>query len=356
MKKMVMFGYNMEMGGAERALINVINAVKNEFEIDLILIKAEGSLMKDIPGEVNIRVIRKNLLQYVLFRYVSFFRKKTIRRMTKKSYDVAIAFMEGRAATWLVDMKQTCKKIGWIHNDVNLFDIGISKQEILSTYSKLDEIVVVSEHSKKSFCEKYHIPSEKVKVIYNLIDEETILNKADEFVPEKNTFTFVNVAKMRPQKRHDRLLEAVSILKKEGYSFKVWSIGDGPLQENNRQLAKELDVLDKVEFLGLQENPFPYVKTADWFVMSSDHEGYPLSLLESLLLKTPVITTKVSGADEILQGGKYGDICDVSVDGLVNSMRKVLVGKEDKAVWENLLTYKGSNKEIIEQLKKSFNS
>lgn len=350
MKNLVMFGYNMEMGGAERAMINVINVLKDKYNIDLILIKADGCLMKDIPDGICVKQIKKNIVQYIFFRFVPLFRKWTIRKMTSQKYDVAVAFMEGRAATWLTDMNQTCTKIGWIHNDVNKFDIGIKEKEIRKTYSQLDKIAIVSKQSKENFCEKYEIDKNKVEIIYNLIDEETIKQKAELEHPKKERFTFVSVAKMRLQKRHDRLLNAIAILSKEGYDFQVWLIGDGPLEEENKKLAMELGVLDKVQFMGLKENPFPYVKAADFFVMSSDHEGYPLSLLEALLLKTPVITTDVSGAKEILKNDKYGIICDVSLEGLVNAMRDVMDKNYSPDIETNLLNYSGINEEIEKKI------
>ena len=356
-KRLVFFGYTMDMGGAERALINVLNVLIKYFEIDLFLIKAEGVLMDDIPKGVNVHAIRKNTFIYALFRYIPFFRKKIINKLTGvKKYDIAVAFMEGRAATWLVDMKQDCKKIGWIHNDVSKFDIGISEKEIRDTYSKLDRVVVVSKHSMDSFIEKYGIDKSRVEVVYNLIDEEGIIKKANKFSVEKNKFTFVNVAKMRPQKRHDRLLEAVSKLKEEGFDFEVLLIGNGPLESEIKEQISKLEIEDYVKLLGLQTNPFPYIKNSDYFVMSSDHEGYPLTLLESLILKTPVVTTDVSGAFEILNGDKYGFICDVSLEALTAEMRKVLINKDKhiKVVQNNLKEYKGANAGIVEQLKELF--
>lgn len=356
-KKLVIFGYTMDMGGAERALINVLNILIKYFEIDLILIKAEGVLMNDIPNGVNVKAIRGNVFKYVLFRYVPFFRKKIINKLTSnKKYDIAVAFMEGRAATWLVDMEQECKKIGWIHNDVSKFNIGISDKEIRDTYSKLDKVVVVSKHSMDSFVDKYNIDKSKVEVVYNLIDEDGIIKSANKVKVKKDKFTFVNVAKMRPQKRHDRLLEAVAKLKDEGFDFELWLIGNGPLEDEIKMQVKKLGIEDYVKLLGLQTNPFPYIKNSDYFVMSSDHEGYPLSLLESLILKTPVVTTDVSGAKEILKQDKYGFICDISLEALTDAMRKVLVNKDKgiSIVKDNLKQYNGANAGIVEQLKNLF--
>lgn len=353
MKKIIIFGYNMEMGGAERALINVLNLIYKQCEIDLVLLEKKGPLLKEIPKTVNVIEIKTNIFKYVLFRFVPFARKNIINHIAKKKYDIAIAFMEGRAATFVADLNQKCKKIAWIHNDVNLFDIGIKEKEIKDSYNKMDVIVAVSKVSRKSFYEKYGIDKEKVIVIYNMIDEKQILKKANVFTPNKDVFTFINVSKMRPQKRHDRLLKAVATLKEEGYIFRLLLVGDGPLYDKIKKLSKKLEIDDYVDFLGLLENPFPYIKIADYFVMSSDHEGYPLSLLESLLLKTPVITTDVSGAREILHNGDYGIICDISLEGITNAMRKVLNEKQDNIIY-NLKNYHGANDGIEDDIKKLF--
>lgn len=355
MKKLLVFGYTMQMGGAEKALLNILNILVKHYEIDLVLIKAQGILMKDIPQGVNVIEIRKNIFDYALFRFIPYFRRKKIRKITNKNYEYAIAFMEGRAATWLTDMKSDCHKIAWIHNDVSKFDIGISEKEIINTYSKVDKIIVVSKQSRDSFIEKYNINSDKIQVIYNLIDENDIINKSKKEKVEKAKFTFINVAKMRYQKRHDRLLEAAAILKNEGYDFNLWLIGNGPLENDVKNKIEELNLNDCVTLYGLKENPFPYIKASDFFVMSSDHEGYPLSLLESLILKTPVISTDVSGAREILKE-KYGFICDISLDGLVNAMRNVLENKDEQIsiIKQNLNSYMGANGNIKRELNSLF--
>lgn len=352
-KKLLFFGYTLEIGGAERALINIINVLIKYFEIDLILIEAKGELIKDLPKEVNIIEIKNGFFNYALFRFIPYFRKKKINKLTGKKYDIACAFMEGRAATWLTDMQQNCYKIGWIHNDVKEFNIGISEKEIKKTYSILDKIYVVSIHSKESFCEKYKFQSDKVEVIYNLIDEKDILKKASIVNIDKPKFTFINVSKMRPQKRHDRLIKCAANLKKMGYDFELWLVGNGPLEKDIKDLIDKLDVSDVVKMMGLKENPYPYIKAANYFVMSSDHEGYPLSLLESLLLKTPVITTNVSGAKEILKDGKYGIICDIDEIALTNAMKNVM-DNDYVVIQNNLKNYQGNNKRIIQQLLKIF--
>lgn len=357
MKKIIFFGYTLEVGGAEKVLCDYINILKDKYKIDLCLLQNIGEFKKDIPKSVNIIELRKGNLTYIPFRYFSFWRKYVINKIVKKgNYDVAIGFLEGRSATWVADINKDIKKIAFIHNDVNKFDIGISEKEILDTYNKIDKIITVSEVAKESFCKKYNFKKENVQVLYNLIDEKNILEKAKENVEKNEVFTFVNVGKMRKQKRQDRLVEIARDLKKEGYKFKIQIIGNGPEENNIKNLVKEYNVQDVVELKGLQLNPYPYIKNADVVVVSSDFEGYSIAIKEALLLKKVVISTDVSGVKEMFEDGKYGIITKVDTKDLENKMKDVLDNKIDlKNIEKNLEDFDCGNQKIIEKLERIIN-
>lgn len=351
MKKLLVFGYTMDMGGAEKALSDTLNYLVDKYDIDLYLLKDEGVLMDSIPKKVKVGRLRTNIFSYILFRYVPLYRKYKINKIAKKGkYYAALGYMEGRSATWVADIKDDIKKIAWIHNDVSKFNIGIKRKEIISSYNKLDKVVCVSKQAKDIFCKYYKIPSSKVCVIYNLIDEKNILKKSNEKSIKNNKFTVVNVAKMRDQKRHDRLIYAAKYLKDLGYDFKIQLIGDGPNFEKVKELVNENNVSDKVELLGLQTNPYPYIKNADVFVLSSEFEGYGIVVKEALLLKTPVISTKTTGPEEILDHERYGMIVPNNDRSIANKLKEVLDNKKilDKYKKE-LENYKGDNEEIIAQ-------
>ena len=258
--------------------------------------------------------------------------------------------MEGRSATWVADIRKPIKKFAWIHNDVSKFDIGISKNEIVDSYNKVDKVICVSKDAKDIFCKTYGISNDKVDVIYNYIDEDTILKKSNEFKVDNKTFTIVNVAKMRDQKRHDRLIYAAKYLKELGYDFKIQLIGDGPNFNKIKELVNEYNVNDKVELLGLQTNPYPYIKSADLFVLSSSHEGYGIVVKEALLLKTPVLTTLTTGPKEILENEKYGIIVPNNDKSIAYKLKDILDNKDILSKYKKALNeYKGDNKKIIEQ-------
>lgn len=352
MKKLLFFGYTLEVGGAEKVLVDYINELNNKYEIDLVLLQKKGEFLKDLPSNINVIQLRNNILSYILFRYIPFIRKRKINRIAnKKDYNVAIGFLEGRSATWVADIKKPIRKLAWIHNDVNKFDIGISEREIKTSYSKLDKIITVSEIAKKSFCEKYDFKQDKVEVLYNLIDEKNIIEKSKEIVPKNEIFTFVNVGKMRPQKRQDRLVEIAKKLKENNYKFKIQIIGNGPEEDKIKELIKKYNVEDVVELLGLQMNPYPYIKQADCIVVSSDFEGYSVAIKEALLLKKAVVSTNVCGVSEMFDDGKYGIVAEISTEDLLDKMKNVLDKKIDiNKIEKNLENYDCENNKIIEKL------
>ncbi len=352
-KKLLFFGYTLQMGGAEKVLVDFLKVLAPEYEIDLVLLQAKGELLKDVPEGVSVQQIRNHSFSYALFRYLPYFRKRKINQIAnRKDYDVAIGFLEGRSATWVADIQKEIRRIAWIHNDVTKFDIGIPEAEIKASYPQMDEIVVVSEEAKKNFAEKYQIPEEKMTTLYNLIDEEKIGKLAEVPIPQNNQFTFVNVGKMRPQKRQDRLIEIASRLKQDGYNFQIQIIGNGSEEEKLKKLAQEKEVMDRVQFLGLQENPYPYVKQADCFVLTSDFEGFGIAVKEALLLKTPVISTNVTGVKELLENEKYGTLCKIDTDSVYTAMKNVLDNQEKLTEWKKALAqYDGKNEEIIQKLK-----
>lgn len=352
MKKLLIFGYTMDMGGAEKVLTDFLKVLKPKYDIDLALLKAQGELMSEIPGGVKIIEMRKGLLSYVLFRYVPFFRKRKINKIVNSSdYDVAIGFIEGRSATWVADIKKDIKKIVWVHNDVNKFDIGISEKEILDSYAKVDNIITVAEQSKKSFSEKYGFPENKIEVLYNLIDENSIEQKSKESVEPNDVFTFLNVGRMRPQKRQDRLVEIARRFKEKGYKFRIQIIGDGPEEDKIKALIKEKNVEDVVELKGLILNPYPYIKQADCVVVSSDFEGYSIAVKETLFLKKAMISTDVSGVREIFENDRYGIVTENNTEDLCLKMEMVLKGEIDlKKIEAELQKFDGSNDAIIKQL------
>ena len=103
-----------------------------------------------------------------------------------------------------------------------------------------------------------------------------------------------------PQKGFDRLLKVHKKLLDEGFKHRIQIIGDGYDFENIKNLKTELGVNETAEMLGFTDNPYPYIKAADFYILSSRYEGFPTVLFEAITLKKNIMATDVSGVQEML--------------------------------------------------------
>ena len=117
--------------------------------------------------------------------------------------------------------------------------------------------------------------------------------------------TFINVGRHEErQKKLSRLIDAASLLKKDNLNFQILFIGDGPQTEGYKKQVKEKQLENNILFLGRKQNPYPYFKISDCVLLSSEYEGSPVVYTEAMVLNKPVITTNVSGSDQI--DGRFG--------------------------------------------------
>jgi glycosyltransferase involved in cell wall biosynthesis len=137
-----------------------------------------------------------------------------------------------------------------------------------------------------------------VKVIFNPLIKKRIEESSHasvEGVPERY---IIHVGKFNEAKRHDILLRAYA---HSGLEIPLVLVGKGSLENQAKQLINELGISDKVILLGFKSNPYPYIKRAEFMVLSSEYEGLPTVILEALCLRVPVISTDCpSGPNEIL--------------------------------------------------------
>jgi len=353
MKKVGLIIYNLNIGGAEKLALDYCSILREEVDIDVLVFRDQGNFSEEFHRQTNVIAITKNTLSYALFRFLPLYQKYLINKIVKKyKYDVIVGYMEGRTSTIASYVKEKVKKISWIHIDTSKYDIGISKKEAQISYEKMDEIICVSDFSKNTFLKTFDVNPNKVSVIYNLVDEAIIKQKAEYFPVENKVYTFTNVGVMREQKKQERLVRIAKVLKDEGYNFKIQIVGTiTKYGESVTELARDLGVLDVIDFLGFQKNPYPYIKNSDCVVLSSAFEGYPVIIVEALTFQKNIITTEVSGVVEMLEGGKYGVIVDNDEGALLDEMRKTLKNESHfKEIHENLQSYESSNLKIKGEL------
>lgn len=228
--------------------------------------------------------------------------------------------------------KKIC--ISTVHG--NVYSKKFSKiwlYQLLDRYalSRLDHIVLVGEGTRRQLASHVSL-TEKVSVIHNGLDIETI-NEETSHQVEQNILTFmdscrpliISVGRLAPEKGFDRLIQAFSKLKSARPEAGLIIVGTGALESSLRELTRELCVNESVLLPGYCATVPALLKQADVLVMPSLTEGLPITLLEAMAIRTPVIASAVGEIPAVLEFGKGGTILNnPSPEAIYVALEKVL--------------------------------
>ena len=202
----------------------------------------------------------------------------------------------------------------------------------------MNHIAFVSKQAKVAFSTLFKINSSiKQSVVYNIVDSNLILSKAEED-PKivKRKFTICASGRLEKQKAFHRLVEIAQRLKDKGYDFDVWILGMGSLFSELEQQIRNKNLIDVVKILGFCENPYPIMKQADLFISTSITEGFPIVICEALIIGLPILATKVTGTTEILEEGKYGVLSTENIEDLTNKTEILLMNRSELVKYAHL--------------------
>ena len=359
-KKILIRIGSLRHGGAEKVLATFLkNLPKDKYEIDLLLNLYSGKYLSEIPSWVNVIYLNKGemittnrlqdiprkafrvLYQWIMKRFPKLLYKCILKG---KKYDIEFAGIHGFRDEILQSPIKTSKKVMWIHNDLRKTEFHNYTDEEIRKFFGYDKILVISKHIQKDFENLAKNDDERSRIvrIYNPLDTEEVLRKSQSLTLEKQTSvpTFLSVGTIFPQKGFDRLLKVHRKLLDEEFPHNIIIIGDGYDFQNIKKLRDELGVQETTEMLGFTDNPYPYFRDADFYVLSSRYEGFPTVLFEAITLKKNIIATDVSGVREMLENGKLGFIVENTEEGIYEGMKKALVQPSDfQAYQDNLKCY-----------------
>lgn len=362
MKKKILIRIgSLRHGGAEKVLVTFLkNLPADKYEVDLLLNLYSGKYLADVPDWVNVMFLNRGemittnrpkdlpkkayrvLYQQLLKKYPKILYKTKLKN---KQYDIEFAAIHGFMDEILNSPLRSSKKLMWIHND--LTQVSGYTPEKIRRFFKYDKVMVISEKIQDTFLSLAKNEEEKEKIvrIYNPLDTFEILTKSEKPVInykfDASVPTFISVGTVFPQKGFDRLLRAHKRLLEEGLRHKILIVGDGYDFENIKKLKSELSADETATMLGFTDNPYPYFKKADFYILSSRYEGFPTVLFEAITLRKNIIATDVSGVSEMLENGKLGLITDNSEEGIYHGMRQALADPESFRMYqENLSSYK----------------
>lgn len=330
MIKILFFIETLKGGGAEKVLKNLVNSMdKSRFDITVQTLYNE-----DVAGELDEKINYRFCYPYKNSIFTGIMRTEAALGLIyefhiKGDYDIEVAYLEcGATKIMASSTNKKAKKVAWVHCDLSkkADDFESFVKSTKGYYAKYDKVVCVSNDVKNSFVKGYGSTPEAI-TLYNCFDDSEILRKSQlplPFEKEENCPVCIAVGRFEPVKGYDRLLSAHKRLLDEGIFHKLWILGDGRERPRIENFIKENGISNTVSLFGFCENPYPYIKNADFYICPSYSEGFSTTVVESLVIGTPVVTTDCTGMNELLCESEYGLIVENSEQGILDGMRRFL--------------------------------
>lgn len=367
MKKRIFIAIHyLEIGGAEISLIGLLNSMDySRYEVDLFVYSHQGELMKLIPPEVNllpeiskyaqmerpmISVLKGGHVDVVLARLCAKLQFALYARRVKPKdgsavfqyvantvtpclpslhklglYDLAISFLTPHNI--VLEKVQSRTKIAWIHTDYSKIDVNASLE--LPIWNGYDYIASISPDVSRTFLSVFPSLKGKIVEIANILSSAFVRNRASEktdlSVFKKENINLLSVGRFCYPKNFDNVPDILCRIRKQGVNAYWYLIGYGGDEALIRQRIQEAGMEKYVVILGKKENPYPYIKSCDFYIQPSRYEGNSVTVREAQMLCKPVVVANYPTAASQIQNGKDGIIVPLEnaacAEGIVQLIR-----------------------------------
>ncbi len=287
-------------GGAERVMSTLLHNMDYEkFECHVALVQAKHAYFADLGESVAVHHLNVSRMRYALPAVV-----RLVRRIRPQTVLSTVSFMNVTmmmarpllpSGTRVV-LREATTPSAFVANDVE--HPWLWKRLYRHLYQRADKIVCLSNSMFQDLTENFAIPAEKLVRICNPVDFSRIQTMVGDAVgPFVGPGPHLVVAgRLRKEKGVDVLLDAMPAVVRHFPHARLTILGEGPQEGELRSQAAKLNLIEHLDFLGFQDNPFPWLAHADLLVLPSRFEGMPNSVLEALALGTPVVASDCVGA------------------------------------------------------------
>ena len=333
-EKLLFITHSLGCGGAERAFVDMLHFLPaTNKDYDVCIIKRGGSFERFLPAATSF---------------------VTVEQAQLRKYSSIIAYVGDGAflEDWLKIPTQ--RRILWIHTDLSAVpdDYSLRHEE---SCLPIDVFVGVSDAATNGFKKINPMHAYKIRTIYNCVNIERIKKRArkpqNAIDSSQGIINVVTVSRLEGGKGIDRAIRVHKRLNDEGINFRWFVVGTGTVLEKLQQQVNASELQEKFIFLGLQLNPYPYIKAGDIFVLPSLSEAAPLVLTEALSLKRPTVSTNVGNASEQIHSGVNGLVVDNSDEALYQGLKSLILNKQLRTKFsKELRKFTYDNKSIIKKL------
>lgn len=329
-KKELLFSINdLRVGGIETAIINLLNNIDHKkYNVTLVMEEKTGVLLKNVNKNVKVQELKVSNNKNVIIRKgINFIRKLNFSILNYHKFDFSCCY-----ATYSLSANKialTASKNNSIYVHSNYRYIYKDKTEFKNFFncrniSSFRRIIFVANEAEKDFIKIYPELKNKCLVLNNFIDPDKILKLSTEKISEthpKNKKLFVFIGRLDDSSK--KVSRAINLLKSLS-DVNLLIVGDGPDRKMYEDLVTKNDLSKRVTFVGQKTNPYPYIKLADYIILTSDYEGFPVTYLEAITLHKRILTT-IDVSDESINIGKdYATIISMDEKEMLKDVQKEL--------------------------------
>lgn len=325
-KKIYFLLPGLTFGGAERVIFTLCNYLdRTQFKPTLVLFNQEGMPLNLLNSDVEVIDLKIDRIRYAIF--------SVLKLIRKEKPDIVFGGW-GEVSAFLSPFIPLFPKTKFVARETNVVSEHVKRKEIrffYRFYNNFHKIIAQSDDMLVDLEENFKIKSEKITKINNPVDVEFIQSKMNSTEELFNTSVknLVAIGNLTERKGFDLLLEVFSHLKDEPIHLSI--LGEGKDREILIQKKEALGLIN-IHFLGNQPNPYPYLKQADLFVLSSRYEGFPNVLLEAGVCGTYALANDCPGGiNEIIQPGINGEIADIRNSEDFAAKIKELLGQKHRS-------------------------
>ena len=324
-KDLLFAGKNMELGGIEVAQRNLIKEIdQNKYKVTLVLEEKKGELLEKIEDSVVVKECKvSNHSNILLRKSINGLRELFFKILNYQIYDYSCCYTTYSYRANKIGKIASKNNSIYVHSDYS--HLYKKEEEFRQFFDsrkvwEYKTILFVSQEAKDSFLKHYPELEEKTKVFNNFIDVEDIKKKSKEKIgikknPKNTLFVFVG----RLDDSSKKVSRAIHLIQ-ETPNSELWIVGDGP---DRKQYEKEAKSEERIHFLGKKENPYPYMKEADYILLTSDYEGFPVTYLEALALQKSILTT-IPTSDESIDIKDYAVILSKEEKEMIKQVKNEL--------------------------------
>lgn len=391
MKKVLFLCSSYASGGAERAFVSLLQSLPLEkMKADIMVLQEEGLFREQLPKNINqIKAHTTLATTFASIRSPYFWKNATLKDIylkistiaagalckskkhlnsqqyfwdkvkkhipvNREKYDAVISFMNGYCNYYAIDKVEAKRKYLWVHNDYN--KIGCNPEYDKIFFEKATGIITISDSCADSLKENFPTLKDKISVIENISATALIKKRSTEQISDIDTSpfdtTFISVGRLNQQKGYDMAIEAANILNKKGVNFCWYVIGEGELLKEIKKNIAEKGLEKIFILLGTRSNPYPYIKNADIFVMTSRFEGKSIALDEAKILCKPIVSTKYPSVYDNIEDGTNGILVEQDAAAIAEGLYKLSNDKDMREKFSNYLSQNSTSNEdtVVRQI------